>query len=74
MLVIIGKMYMTRLEEAPYWKTDSQDGFGIEYVRKDIFIKKAISFIRNCTTYDGLDYKAKCVNIEDFEKYMYESK
>ena len=42
----------------------------VEYIRKDVFIEKAVSFIRNCTSYDGLGYKAKCVNIEDFKKYM----
>lgn len=42
----------------------------VEFVRKDAFIGKAVSFIRNCTSYDGLGYKAKCVNIEDFKKYM----
>ena len=42
----------------------------IEYVRTDAFIEKAVSFIRNCTSYDGLGYKAKCVNIEHFKKYM----
>ena len=42
----------------------------VEYVRTDAFIEKAVSFIRNCTTYDGLGYKAKCVDIEDFRKYM----
>ena len=25
---------------APYWKTDSQEGFGIEYTRTDAFIYK----------------------------------
>lgn len=34
------------------------------------FMEKAISFIRNCTTYDGLGYKAKCVEIEQFKNYM----
>ena len=36
----------------------------------DAFIEKALAFIRSCTTYDGLGYKAKCVNIEDFKNYM----
>ena len=42
----------------------------IEYVRKDTFIEKALTFIRSCTTYDGLGYKAKCVDIEKFKNYM----
>lgn len=42
----------------------------IEYTRTDAFIEKAVSFIRNCTTYDGLGYKAKCVNVEEFKKEM----
>ena len=42
----------------------------VEYVRKDAFIEKALDFIRSCTTYDGLGYKAKCVNIEEFKSYM----
>lgn len=42
----------------------------IEYTRTDAFIEKALAFIRSCTTYDGLGYKAKCVNIEEFKNYM----
>lgn len=42
----------------------------VEYTRTDAFIEKALAFIRSCTTYDGLGYKAKCVNIEDFKNYM----
>lgn len=42
----------------------------IEYTRTDAFVEKALAFIRSCTTYDGLGYKAKCVNIEEFKKYM----
>ena len=42
----------------------------VEYVHKDAFIEKALEFIRSCTTYDGLGYKAKCVNIEEFKNYM----
>ena len=49
----------------PFQKNDS-----VEYVRTDAFIEKALAFIRSCTTYDGLGYKAKCVNIEDFKNYM----
>ena len=52
------------------WSEDDVQGRNIKYVRKDAFIEKAVSFIRNCTSYDGLGYKAKCVNIEDFKKYM----
>jgi hypothetical protein len=36
----------------------------------DAFIEKALAFIRSCTTYDGLGYKARCVNIDEFRKYM----
>ena len=62
-----------------YISTNSQDGTYyisnqykrlIEYTRTDAFIEKALAFIRSCTTYDGLGYKAKCVNIEEFKKYM----
>ena len=42
----------------------------IEYTRTDAFIEKALDFIRSCTTYDGLGYKVKCVNIEEFKNYM----
>ena len=30
---------------APYWRTDSQDGFGIEYVRTDAFIEAVADWI-----------------------------
>jgi hypothetical protein len=50
--------------------TEKAKANDIEYTRTDAFIEKAVSFIRNCTTYDGLGYKAKCVNIEKFKKYM----
>ena len=40
------------------------------YVKEDAFIEKAVSFIRNCTTYDGLGYEAKCVDIDKFIKAM----
>ena len=32
---------------APYWRTNSQDGFGIEYTRTDAFIEKASEWLRN---------------------------
>lgn len=31
---------------APYWRTNSQDGFGIEYTRTGAFIEKACQFIK----------------------------
>ena len=30
---------------SPYWKNDSQDGFGIEYTRTDAFIEKAWEWV-----------------------------
>lgn len=42
---------------------------GYDQAMKD-FLEKAVSFIRNCTTYDGLGYKAKCVKVEDFKSYI----
>lgn len=59
-------IYSTYLYQVP----DPDDESAVEYTRTDAFIKKAVSFIRNCTSYDGLGYKAKCVNIEDFKNYM----
>jgi hypothetical protein len=50
------------------WPDDEAEN--IEYIRKDAFIEKALTFIRSCTTYDGLGYKAKCVDIEKFKNYM----
>lgn len=54
------------------WLSKRSCNDDVEYVCKDAFIEKAVSFIRNCTSYDGLGYKAKCVNLEKFKKYMEE--
>ena len=64
---------------APYWKTDSQDRFGIEYARIDTVIEKSIKFFdediwkyidvenANCDTFINIDRdKLK----EDFKKYI----
>jgi hypothetical protein len=53
-----------------YGFTEKRTDDDIEYTRTDVFIEKALAFIRSCTTYDGLGYKAKCVNVENFRKYM----
>lgn len=54
---------------APYWKTDSRDGFGIEYVQTDSFIEKAERYIRNIA--DGLDRDDDVeAFINEFKKYM----
>ena len=53
----------------PYYE-HSMSNNDVEYVRTGAFIEKALDFIRSCTTYDGLGYKAKCVNIEEFKNYM----
>lgn len=65
------KIYVTPHFDRRYFSKEIDDE-SVEYVRKDAFIEKALSFIRNCTSYDGLCYKSKCVNIEDFKKYMEE--
>jgi hypothetical protein len=52
------------------WLTFPLTDEDVEYVRTDALIERALAFIRSCTTYDGLGYKAKCVNIEDFKNYM----
>lgn len=54
------------------WSEERLSEHDPEYVRKDSLIEKAVSFIRNCTSYDGLGYKTNCVNIRDFKKYMEE--
>lgn len=65
---------------APYWKTDSQDDFGIEYTRTDAFIEKACEgiehllsgyIIRNFHFLFGDSYEMDTL-IKDFKKYMEE--
>ena len=67
---------------APYWKTDSQDGFGIEYTRTDSFIEKACDFFEenieeeDCKigssewTELRAEYKSLDSFIRAFRKYM----
>ena len=59
-----GGFYLTTCKPEPPFAE------GVEYTRTDAFVKKAVSFIRNCTTYDGLGYKAKCVDIEKLIEVM----
>ena len=58
------------LDEDESWHLTNPNGDSVEYIRTDAFIEKALTFIRSCTTYDGLGYKAKCINIESFKSYM----
>ena len=61
---------------APYWRTDDQDSFGIEYTRTDALIEKACEgidhllsgyIIRNFHFGDSYDIDRL---IEDFKNYM----
>ena len=60
------------LDDSVTWCKDRIYDKDIEYTRTDAFIEKACNFIRNCTVYDGLGYKARCVDVEKFRKYMKE--
>jgi hypothetical protein len=68
--VYISDSELNNSEHCIIWFKSQQNEKDIEYVRKDTFIEKALTFIRSCTTYDGLGYKAKCVDIEKFKNYM----
>ena len=71
---------------APYWRTDSQDGFGIEYTRTDAFIEKTCEYFRERLEDTKVidDYRDKLVPgisagytsveefIEDFKNYIKE--
>lgn len=50
---------------APYWRTDDQDSFGIEYTRTDVIIEKTIKYIANHFLAPGMDNE-----INDFVNYM----
>ena len=50
---------------APYWRTDDQDSFGIEYTRTDVIIEKTIKYIANHFLSSGMDNE-----INDFVNYM----
>lgn len=52
---------------APYWRTDDQDSFGIEYTRTDVIIEKTIKYIANHFLAPGMDNE-----INDFVNYMKE--
>lgn len=63
---------------APYWKTDNQDGFGIEYTRPDAFIEKAAEFLYNYNQKQVLKHGARAtlgcgdytINVDEFRNYM----
>lgn len=62
----------------PYWKTNSQDEFGIEYIHKDAFIEKAGELLARMiweVTYediedDSVQHYDKIEFIEDFKNYL----
>ena len=62
----------------PYWKTNSQDEFGIEYVLKDAFIEKTGELLAKMireVTYEDLEgdsvqHHNKMEFIEDFKNYL----
>ena len=63
----------------PYWKTNSQDEFGIEYTRTDAFIEKACEGIGHLLSgyiirnfHFGDSYEMDTL-IEDFKNYMKEN-
>ena len=57
------------------WHTEHSYENDIEYIRKDAFIKKACKFLQDRIEHDSIDYPmATHWLIDDFKKYMEESK
>jgi hypothetical protein len=54
---------------APYWRTDDQDGFGIEYTRTDTVIDKAWNWIEDNILSSNQQDKSR-LYFEQFKKYM----
>ena len=57
---------------APYWRTDDQDSFGIEYTRTDAFIEKASEWFKKRYEWidiDGIRNYDKSA-FEDFKNYL----